>query len=137
MESCINVHLPYCDQNMDPSSTAPPDSGATPWVPPRTGVHSDAKPNRRPDGDAEPAVPDRKPEDQHDEQRDGESFRFSVKPSVTVVYGEPGMGKTYMLKQMIKEPTASMVLTTNPEEWDGSEGARGRGRKRLHLYMEC
>ena len=37
------------------------------------------------------------------------------------------MGKTYMLKQMIKEPTpggplAVMVLTTNPEEWDGSEG---------------
>ena len=65
--------------------------------------------------------------DHHDAERDGQKFRFSVKPSVTVVYGEPGMGKTYMLKQMIKEPTpggplAVMVLTTNPEEWDGSEG---------------
>ena len=66
-------------------------------------------------------------ESHHAPELDGQKFRFSVKPSVTVVYGETGMGKTHMLKQMIKEPTpggpqAVMVLALNPEEWDGSEG---------------
>ena len=96
----------------------------------RAEVHSaTAKPSASRDRDD----PDNQNRDEqresqhHDAERDGQRFRFSVKPSVTVVYGEPGMGKTYMLKQMIKEPTpggpqAIMVLTTNPEEWDGSEG---------------
>ena len=60
-----------------------------------------------------------------------QNARFTPESSVTLIYGPPGRGKSYLLRQMYEDPPVDelgnslvngvVVFTSVPKDWEGIE----------------